>query len=100
MFDNLMVRMLGGYDAMTAPPGRVNNEHFQRAKQVLELFDLVLLLENISEEKSLRAMRRTIGWHLPPGHSDNNHDAKEYGKQIDHSGDPSFDIDLLSINVW
>merc|ERR1712241_1515260 len=63
-FDNYAVRVLGGYEAMLAPPGGVNNTHFETAVSLLEQFDVILPLEDIDVEPFQSEMDAAIGWHI------------------------------------
>jgi len=65
LFDNLIVRMLAGVDAVRAPPGGINSSHLQQARDVLSTFDLVLLFEQSDDAQSRQAMKDVIGWNLP-----------------------------------
>jgi len=65
IFDNFIVRTLGGFDAMVAPAGGVNSSHYSNAKKVLMSFELVVLHARLQEIRSIQAMDRLIGWHLP-----------------------------------
>jgi len=65
LFDNFMVRMLAGIDAVRAPPGGINSAHVQQARDVLSKFDLVLLFEQLDDAQSRQAMKDVIGWNPP-----------------------------------
>lgn len=66
-FDNLVVRMLGGCDAMNQPPGGVNTSHLDAALAVLKRFDFVIQLGTLLSRPAQELMDRVMGWHIGEG---------------------------------
>jgi len=76
-WDNFNIRVLGGYDVMRLPPGGVNASHLAAAVDLLEQFDLVLLLEDLESGCTMAEMKRVLGW-SPKGES-------PHARENDHS---------------
>jgi len=65
--DNYLVRMFGGREVARLPAGGVGQQHFEKARAVLDRFDLVVPLEVLStDEHVVLDLNRELGWHLRP----------------------------------
>lgn len=59
-FDNTMIRLLNGVEAMVLPIGGINKTHLQRAMHMLQKFDVVLDLPNITRDHV--QLTYALGW--------------------------------------
>jgi hypothetical protein len=50
-FDNFYIRNLLGHSVFWSPPGSINATHLQRAKAVLDNFQIIIMLESIKSQK-------------------------------------------------
>lgn len=61
-FDNFLVRLFGGLDVWSLPPGAINATHRELAFQSLKGFDMVLTLEQFSSNATRQKFREAFGW--------------------------------------
>jgi len=67
-YDNYLVRLLAGKEAMDLPSGGVNASHAAKALAVLDQFDLVIPMGDISGDRALGDMAELFGWDVKPHH--------------------------------
>uniref|UniRef100_A0A7S1WNA4 Sulfotransferase family protein n=1 Tax=Alexandrium catenella TaxID=2925 RepID=A0A7S1WNA4_ALECA len=76
--ENYVTRLLGGSEVMMLPAGSIGQEHFERARGILERFDLVVPLETLlSDRRAVSALNQALGWTLR---------FEDLGQQFDYHG--------------
>jgi hypothetical protein len=61
-YDNLLVRMMGGRTRFVKPPRSINHTDFTLASELLNQFELVIILENYEEDARIQ-LPRIFGWY-------------------------------------